>query len=380
MSHLDRLDLERLRYRQGQMLRSQDFRDQIALEAQLRWWHNRALHNTFGVAAGLEVGLDTQGQALIVCPGLAYDCFGRELILRHEQRLRIPPVTHRMTLLARYKETGGFPRKDELAAVCIPGRSALLEEQPEFVWKASQAVDVRDGVPLAQIPYESAVALEQIPAEVASSEALEGTLRYDGNKKQLIFRGIMTRDQRDKLLELSSDGSFQQAVQDLYTQSQISITVRQLARPEARPRLGSGATIPGGTSWQLWELATLQGTVTLGFQVKIDTSAAGFTEVPCYFAWLQGPLWNPRDKQFLPAPLEHIDAASISGFTFRLLMPAMPVFSLGERGGEVANDDFENRFLAFAQKQKLFVCWLGIQPGPAPVRSSTCSEVTHGHS
>ncbi|HBY98942.1 MAG: hypothetical protein M5U01_28150 [Ardenticatenaceae bacterium] len=380
MSHLDRLALERLRYRQGQMLRSQDFRDQVALEAQLRWWHNRALHNTFGIAEGLEVALDPQGQALIVCPGLAYDCFGRELILRREQRLRIPPVTQRMTLLARYRETGSFPRKDELAAVCIPGRSPLLEEQPEFVWKASNSLDIRDGVPLAQIPYETTVTLEQLPAEVASSGALEGNLQYDGDKKRLIFRGIMTTNDRDKLLELSSDQTFQQAVQDLYTQSQISTTGRQLARPEARPRLGSGATIPGSTPWQLWELTMLQGTVTLGFQVKIDTSAAGFTEVPCYFAWLQGPLWNPRDKQLLPAPLEHIDAASISGFTFRLLMPTMPVLSLGERGGEVANDDFENRFLAFAQKQKLFVCWLGIQPGPTPVWSSTCSEVTHEHS
>lgn len=304
MAHLDRLDLERLRYRQGQMLCSQDFRDQVALEAQRRWWHNRALHNTFGIAEGLVVALGTAGQSVIVYPGLAYDCFGRELILRREQRLRIPPTTQPMTLLARYKETGSFPRKDELAAVCIPGRSPLLEEQPEFVWQASNRVDVRDGVPLAQI----------------SPQSVEGPGKI-----------------------------------------QLDISGRPLSRPQARPRLGSGATIPGSTPWQLWELPTPRGTVTLGFQVEIDTAAAGFTEVPCYFAWLQGPLWNPRDKQFLPAPLEHIDAASISGFTFRLLMPTMPVLSLGKRGGEVVNDDCENHFLAFAQKQKLFVCWLGIQ-------------------
>src|SRR5262249_23851380 len=50
-------DLERLRYWQGQMLRSRDFRDQAAQQAELRWWHNRALHNAYGVVAGLGVTL-----------------------------------------------------------------------------------------------------------------------------------------------------------------------------------------------------------------------------------------------------------------------------------------------------------------------------------
>jgi hypothetical protein len=43
------VEIERLRYWQGQKLRSRDFRDQMEMAAQLRWWHNRALHQAFGV-------------------------------------------------------------------------------------------------------------------------------------------------------------------------------------------------------------------------------------------------------------------------------------------------------------------------------------------
>src|SRR6516225_2672470 len=51
----DARNLQRLRYWQGQMLRSRDFRDQLAIEGQLRCWHNRAMHNAFGVASGFKV-------------------------------------------------------------------------------------------------------------------------------------------------------------------------------------------------------------------------------------------------------------------------------------------------------------------------------------
>jgi len=88
MSAPDRPELQRLRYWQGQMLRSRDFRDQAAIEAQLRWWHNRALHNAFGVVEGMEVTQDAS--SVMVGRGLAYDCFGRELILVQEESIAVP--------------------------------------------------------------------------------------------------------------------------------------------------------------------------------------------------------------------------------------------------------------------------------------------------
>src|SRR6266567_1684368 len=108
MLPLDSTELQRLRYWQGQLLRSRDFNDQTAIDGQLRAWHNRALHNVFGVSTGLSVvPLPPQGGALMalrVSPGVAYDCFGRLLILRAVREMPVPaaePNAESLTLLTR---------------------------------------------------------------------------------------------------------------------------------------------------------------------------------------------------------------------------------------------------------------------------------------
>ena len=57
-------EIERFQYWEGQRLRSRDFRDQIAVEAQLRWWHNRALHGVFGVRYGFHISEVVEGGSL----------------------------------------------------------------------------------------------------------------------------------------------------------------------------------------------------------------------------------------------------------------------------------------------------------------------------
>lgn len=287
-----RPELQRLRYWQGQTLKSHDFRDQLAVEAQLRWWHNRALHNAYGVVEGFEV--EQNAGAVIIRRGLAYDCFGRELILTADLLFPRPegPVPDAgMTLLARFRETRQFPRKDEMTAACAPNQ-ALTAERPEFFWKRADLVEIRDGVPLY------------------------------------------------RLLENENVKS-----------------VRPLARALARPHIASGSTISGNTDWELWSEPVGDSQMNLGFQVGVDTSAAGFTEVPCYFAWLQGALWTPELKpDFFPIFLEHIASLSTTGFTVRLWMPNLPV-----PGNETTNLAFADRFPGFGRKQELFICWLGIQ-------------------
>src|SRR4030095_3370535 len=131
MSIPKQVELERLRYWHGQRLRSRDFRDQTAIEAQLRWWHNRALHNTFGVSLGLRVSpVPASGSltAVRVTCGLAYDCFGRELILQDTREIPVPTPPPRqgnlqvppMTLLLRYKDSAQFLQRNDLASVCPP--------------------------------------------------------------------------------------------------------------------------------------------------------------------------------------------------------------------------------------------------------------------
>lgn len=305
MSILSSRELQRLRYSQGQMLRSLDFRDQLDIEAQLRWWHNRALHNTFGVSLGLTASpIPESGPvtAVRVTCGLAYDCFGRELILQNSREIQVPTASpqgiDKMTLVIRYKEEAQFPKRNDTLGVYLPSQCSPFQERPDFLWKPFDQAQVTDGVPLAQVNY--------------------GT---DGKPSLLNFAA-------------------------------------PISRPLARPRIASGATIPGSTAWEAWEMK-VQGNkpLQIGFQVRIDTSAAGFTEAPYYFAWLQGPLWDQSNGEFFPVLFEHIDEPSIDGFVFRLWMPSLTTLKV-----KTTNEDFKNKFLVFAQKQGLYVCWLGIQP------------------
>ncbi|MGH8531327.1 MAG: hypothetical protein ACREV1_01025 [Gammaproteobacteria bacterium] len=309
----DSIETQRLRYGQGQMLKSRDFRDQATIVAQLRWWHNRALHNAYGVREGLKVSLVEGRKFVRVTCGVAYDCYGRELIL--QTTLEIPlPTTGPQTLLIRYRETAQFPKRSDRSAACLPGGRRGFWEQPEFVWKPAVRVEISDGVPLAQVSFD---------------------------------KNVPSLDARARL-----------------------------ARPLARPRVGYGATVQGGTCWELWSERVILDRnieeVPVGMQVTIDTSAAGFTETPCYFAWLQGMLWEKSNIEFFPVPLAHIDRETYKRFRLRLWMPRI-VTLLGARV-RLANQNFGAEYINFGRKQKLYICWIGIQPTATETTEVECPD------
>jgi hypothetical protein len=243
----EQTELERFLYWQGQTLRSRDFRDQDAVIAQLRWWHNRSLHSAFGLSFGLEVSAATvDGVAVVrVTCGAAYDCFGRELVVRQGGDVPLPPgpeANERMVLVLSYRSTG-----------------AEFRWMDSFEWRPSS------GVPMYAIRGE---------AGAWKREALR----------------------------------------------------TPIARPIARPRIASGETVRGNTPWEPWviEVRAAEGgsaqKVLAGVQTRIDTSAAGFTETPVYYAALYGPEWDLKTSTFAPAFFANIADAGIDGFTFRLLM------------------------------------------------------------
>ena len=303
-------DLQRLRYHQGQMLLSRDLRDQQTIDSQLRAWHNRSLHNTFGVAPGfgdgLAVSLDGTNNRVMVETGLAYDCFGRELLLQRRKSVLLPSEVDEMLLLIRHKDSRRSSPPDDLSRVCLPGPGRLVDRELEFIWKPAKLTSVRDGVPIARALPDS---------------------------------------QTNNTLELDPD----------FTPIQ--------SRPLARPRMAQGATIPGATVWEVWELSPqfqFRDAVA-SLQVRIDTSSAGFTSVdeqhlPAYFARLQGPLTKLNEQkeiEFGGVFLSHIDEISIDGFTFRFLIA---VFNSRDRGFEPVHD-----VRAFLQQHEVYVSWLGIE-------------------
>ncbi len=268
-----RLTLNRIAFWQGQMLSAADFRTQISTAEQLRWWHNRSLHTAFGIRFGLDVTRVVGADSVEVWCGVAYDCFGRELVLDRPQRVPFPEVADsdtrsRALVLTHHAAHRGSSCCEARPDPCWPASPSNGENPIAFTWIVERELGTDDGVPLA---------------------------RFVPGSEDPIDPGFIVPS----------------------------------ARPIARPHVASGATIPGNTTWEVWfdDIFDAEGRVrrvALGMQTRIDTSAGGFTRVPRYFAQLEGPLGDTSGRQLLPAFFASIADATITGFTFRLLMRSVP--------------------------------------------------------
>lgn len=337
MPRLKKRRLERVQYWQGQTLRARDFLDLQAVEAQRRWWHNRAVHNAYGVAEGLKSlpnSALSEATGIIVSPGVSYDISGRELILERQQYVALPvnlPPDQVVTwsLLMRYKPPQRRMRPDEIGEVCFNSPGSVVAGTAEFVWKAGDRIDPAEGVSIVAVRF---------------------------SKGRLLGR----------------DPSF----------------IQPAPVPVARPLLAAGATVPGSTPWTPWTVVFAQaqgessGPATMGVQTWIDTSAAGFTQIPCYFAQLEGALWNPQSGQFVPALFQSIADESITGFMFRIWLPVRQDYVAELAPQERILEPY--LFGVLAQQQKLYVSWIGCQKRAsidsccAPQNSAAVNTVNQG--
>jgi hypothetical protein len=299
MSTVESRELERLRYRQGQTLRGVDFRDQRRIDDQLQAWHNRGLHNVYGVAKKIPGGLKVEfaQDHVVVSTGLAYDAFGSPLIRCDETRVPFSELIEPTYLVIRRKNNCGCSPSAHPAGSCFAPHHSLVAEDTELVWLPTKNFSFRDGVPLARVTVENDV--------------------------------------------IRNDGFF----------------VAPVARALAGPRISSGATIPGATTWEVSELV-----LSIPFtevRVKIDTSSAGFTTVPEYFASLQGSLTSLDSAgrvKFFCLHFDHIERAKIDGFIFSFSIVAARVTS-GDRHRV-------REIQKFLNEQKTYVSWLAVQRNP----------------
>lgn len=309
MAASDERRLERLRYRAGQLLRSKDFRDQQTIETQLRGWHNRALHNAYGIAKGalgtLAVKEMADQRGVTVETGIAYDYFGSELVLANTRTVQFTSAQDPMFLVIRRQNQHGGHKSDPSPACFMCSAGGAIDT--ELVWMLVKDFSFRDGVPLARTRLSA------------------GTVRLDPN-----FRA-------------------------------------RHARAFARPQIATGTTIPGATSWEVWDIAPAtraslpMSQLALSLQVRIDISSAGFTTPPDCFAFLQGPLVVKEESEDPEAPVakvslyfEHVDEVTIHSFVFRFLIILVEILpgSKSRLGRDV------RRFLT---QQKDYVSWLAIE-------------------
>ena len=252
---------ERLRYWQGQTLRSLDFRDQATFDLRLRRLHNRALHGVSGVSFGLGVTAVTGDSTVLdLACGVAYDGCGRELIVQRARRVAVPEGPAWLILRAR---PSAAPSSCCVASdpACLTEDARYLEQDTEVLWDPIGSATPVSGIVLA------------------------------------------------RFTDTGLDTSFRP---------------RQ-ARALTRPRLARGQTVRGNTPWQPWTIDEPDGKGgflqrVVGVETRIDTSAAGFTRTPCYFARLDSFEWDLATSEFAPAFFPQVADATVDGFTFKLLM------------------------------------------------------------
>jgi hypothetical protein len=234
--------------------------------------HVRAMHNTWGVALGYEVGVDDSGTAATVGPGIAYDCRGREVISARTLALGVPtpppgdgegPWIYDLAI--HYKSLEDLIGQRELLMTCLTAVADPGQEQVE--WCGGSEDD--DGRETGQdTPSQSFRPKEERPGwlwRLAPNE-------YELSPEVRLGEEIPLARFRVKKMDQTPGG---------YALSKPDFSFRRSAQGLVRPHIASGrakATVNPNEN-------------QLGFTLNVDTSDGGFTQTPFYFASLiENPL------------------------------------------------------------------------------------------
>lgn len=222
---------QRINYYDGQRLQSSDLKADTGFESWLRGVHVRAVHQTWGIALGLELSVDN-GQVRIA-PGIAYDCHGRELITARPMLVPQPQLpagkaeAYWYDLVISYDDKLGAELPP--SALCFENGRSPLEEQPLWRWRLVEAFQ-KDIQPLG---HGSVRLGEEIP----------------------LGRFLISRKK-----EISDSDA----------------GVRRTVQAQVRPYIASGQA----------KLTPIYNYFAGNYYLKVDTSAAGFNQAPYYFASL----------------------------------------------------------------------------------------------
>lgn len=90
---------------------------------------------------------------------------------------------------------------------------------------------------------EISAKLANLPPEVQFPNHLQGKIRYDAIAGLLIFKGVMSREERKELLGLSNDKAYGRAVKTLFQDSQERHGFIRIFTTDIRKRLIAGAIV-----------------------------------------------------------------------------------------------------------------------------------------
>lgn len=264
MTQIADLSADRITYREGQRLTARDLQDDRRGRARLRRLHVRHLHETWGIAVGFDVRAASP-DTVAVGAGCALDIAARDLVLSTSLAVPVPavPGPEPFVLVAMYLPDCSFPATAAGAAVCIDGPTHPRRERPALVWKTIAELEIGPMVPLCHV--------------VVQNKTISGA--------------VQTR-------------------------------VRRYARRMVRPYIVGGMTDAGDNQWtQFWH-----HNVWYGMQQRVNTSDAGFTATPQYFAHIVPTGSSPVDRtateveQALASAYGHVRETARDSFVFQAVV------------------------------------------------------------
>lgn len=237
--------VERLRFFNGQRLFAADLQGIEAFNREMRWLHNRSLHQP-GIGSGFAVRGSKGDRQVWIGPGYALDAQGREIVLTQPLTLQVPPVASdddgkpaAYDLAVRYPDDEHLEEAETRTGICDTYGVIRLREAPIFCW-----VRLERG--------ERGQLIVQNP-----------------NLKQAILQGM--------LITLARVEVFNCQLHDF-----VSIAERRDARPNCLPYIACGVVDP--TDWEI----EFCGETRFILTADIDTKEAGFLTTPCYSAAILG--------------------------------------------------------------------------------------------
>lgn len=106
------------------------------------------------------------------------------------------------------------PKPDNLiVSVLQTGKERIISFIKENLWSFVPA--------LYKECVETSEKLSKLPAEVKFPESLKDKIRYDESRQLLTFKGVMAEEEKDKLLKLSQDIPYKDAIEALLRRSQV---------------------------------------------------------------------------------------------------------------------------------------------------------------
>jgi hypothetical protein len=278
--------LERNRFFDGQRLFASDLQGVEAFNREMRWLHNKSLHQP-GIGSGFAISGRKGDRQVVIQAGFAIDGEGREIVLGEQRIEPVPPVADDtfggpvfFDLTVSYPDERTLKPSETREGICAPRGAIRLREEPVFCW-------VRLGPPPDRVPTDPIL-------------------------RDAVQQGLRLRLARAQVLNCQLDRP-------------LSLAQRRNARPPEQPYVACGSA--RDLEWTTPDDPTAVG-AGLQLVAAVDTSAAGFRTPPCYSAHLLGGreftflVKGTTVKRLLDGfVLVMPHARAESGFDFSLLIP-----------------------------------------------------------